>query len=879
MAALDAAAPRCQAALVEAAHDDARLRAWFGAAAQTDAGDRRLLAQICAAVRGEPTRIGRHRVLRRLGRGGFGEVFEAHDPVLQRGVAIKLLHARGREGRARSLQQEAQALARIAHPNVVEVFEVGEHDGEVFIVMELVEGTDLGSWAAARPRSLDEQLAVLRAAGEGLAAAHAVGIVHGDFKPANVLVAADGRVKVADFGLARWLEQPHDDGIGLAGTLPYLAPELQRGAGPSPSADVFAWGATACEIVCGRRVFTGASAAALLQAKLQGTSTAVTAAASDVPGWLRRRLDAALAPDPARRPASMRALLDGLQPPRRGATTLALAAVVVTVGALGATTAAPPCAPGAAPQWATRAQAVLADDDVDARTLLEQLRARERDDEAQRQAVCAAGRREARACIDAAAVRTGALVDALVASEQPSEHVRPTLRALQEIRGPEGCVDDPARARLDPDFVAAQAASRAAFAAGDPARARTLLGDALARADATADPRARAEASRLQGMLALDRFDADAAFDAFNTAYWLATSAGDDATAAMAAAEQVLTVGNFQGRPLEAEAWRRHAEAALARVPDHAWLELALVTDAFKVDHEHGRVQDAVAMAERAVELAAALDGGDGPQSLRAQRMRVEAAVLAGDVTGATAAVATLRDRTAAVFGEDDVEVVLADLTQANVALAAGAPERAEVSLRRALDGGARVHGRAHAFNLTALQNLAAVELERGDAAAAVAHLDEALAIAQASLDRGHPRVTWIVGARGVALTQAGRLDEADAALQAALVGWTASHGSHSVKVGVTLSNLADLATARGQHEQAIDHARRAADILETALGEAHPHAAAFRANLGRALMAADRCDEAVPQFRVALARLQAAQVERDAATARQWLAQCGAAP
>jgi hypothetical protein len=380
----------------------------------------------------------------------------------------------------------------------------------------------------------------------------------------------------------------------------------------------------------------------------------------------------------------------------------------------------------------------------------------------------------------------------------------------------------------------------------------------------------------LQGLLALERFDADEAFDAFNTAYWLATSAGDDATAAMAAAELVLTVGNFQGRPLEAEAWRRHA---LARVPEHAWLELALVTDAFKVANEHGRVDDSVAMAERAVTLAASLDGGHGPQSLRAARMRVEAAVSAGDVAGASAGAVGLRERTAAVFGTDDVEVVLAELTEANAALAAGAPARAEASLRRALAGGARVHGRAHAFNLTALQNLAAVELERGDATAAVAHLDEALAIAQASFERGHPRLTWIVGARGVALTQAGRLDEADAALQAALVGWTASHGSHSVNVGVTLSNLADLATRRGQHERAIDHAGRAAEILETALGPAHPHAAAFRANLGRALMEAGRCAEAVPALRVALARLHAAQVERDAATTGQWLAQCGARP
>ena len=204
-------------------------------------------------------RIGRFVVLRELGRGAMGVVFAAYDEELDRKVAIKLLHAgRGAEasqGRT-MLLREAQAMARLAHPNVVAVHEVGVIQGAVFVAMEHVAGIDLQRWLATAKRPWREVLAILRQAGEGLVAAHREGLVHRDFKPSNVLVGDDGRVRVADFGLAA--RRSDSDGHGrttgiapltatltgegaLIGTPVYMAPELLRGAPATAQSDQYAY--------------------------------------------------------------------------------------------------------------------------------------------------------------------------------------------------------------------------------------------------------------------------------------------------------------------------------------------------------------------------------------------------------------------------------------------------------------------------------------------------------------------------------------------------------------------------------------------------------------------------------------------------------------
>jgi serine/threonine protein kinase len=152
---------------------------------------------------GQARRIGRYTLLELLGHGGMGVVFAAYDEELDRKVAIKFMHHAGGDPRARAaLLGEAQALARLAHPNVIHVYEVGETGDQVFLAMEFVRGQTLRQWLR-QPRPWPEVVAMFLQAGRGLAAAHQAGLVHCDFKPENALVGQDGRLRVLDFGLAR----------------------------------------------------------------------------------------------------------------------------------------------------------------------------------------------------------------------------------------------------------------------------------------------------------------------------------------------------------------------------------------------------------------------------------------------------------------------------------------------------------------------------------------------------------------------------------------------------------------------------------------------------------------------------------------------------
>jgi len=159
------------------------------------------------------TSVGRYTVLELLGRGGMGAVYKAYDPELDRSIALKVIspQSTGSEPTTQAhgrVMREAQALAQLAHPNVVAVFDVGRYEGAVYIAMELIEGKSGQEWLQAGLPGRKEALEVFRQAGEGLWAAHQAGLVHRDFKPGNMILGKDSRVRVADFGLVRSLNTP-----------------------------------------------------------------------------------------------------------------------------------------------------------------------------------------------------------------------------------------------------------------------------------------------------------------------------------------------------------------------------------------------------------------------------------------------------------------------------------------------------------------------------------------------------------------------------------------------------------------------------------------------------------------------------------------------
>jgi eukaryotic-like serine/threonine-protein kinase len=288
----------------------------------------------------------------------------------------------------RRLLREARAMAKLAHPSVTAVYDVGMHADEIFLAMELVDGCSLTEWLRERRRSWREVLDVFRQAGEGLVAAHAAGIVHRDFKPDNVLVSRDGRVRVTDFGLARAAAPERADGTeahgkgetgaaegtgssgtvtrtgAIQGTPAYMAPEQLDGGPADARSDLFSFCVSLYEGLYGARPFAGVELDVIRRA-IEGGAFRTPLRGSSVPVWLRRIVLRGLRASPAARPESMRVLLDsfgaGLSRARRqkvlaasGALLLSVSiAAVATLGRArqgsGMPVASPPAAPSEGP--------------------------------------------------------------------------------------------------------------------------------------------------------------------------------------------------------------------------------------------------------------------------------------------------------------------------------------------------------------------------------------------------------------------------------------------------------------------------------------------------------------------------------------------------
>jgi eukaryotic-like serine/threonine-protein kinase len=345
--------------------------------------ERLRLATARRLLRDLPDRIGRYRVVAKVGEGGMGTVYRAHDPELDRPVALKVLktHGSGPSGVAEQARmlREARALAAISHPHVVEIFEVGEHRGVLYLAMEYIEATDLRAWLDFEVTPWREVLRIFVDAGRGLAAAHAVGLMHRDFKPSNVLLTADRRAIVVDFGLAKGLvdlsstpsaptdppSSPSGSATGahafeldltqtgaLVGTPAYMAPEQLRGKKSDAAADQFAFCVSVWEGLFGERPFAGRTPKQVLES-IERTVPCPPSRARDGSRVGKRVLEAlqrGLSVDPAARWPRLDDLLDALAIAARRRhhprilVAMALAVAGGTAVAAGSTPP-PPCRP------------------------------------------------------------------------------------------------------------------------------------------------------------------------------------------------------------------------------------------------------------------------------------------------------------------------------------------------------------------------------------------------------------------------------------------------------------------------------------------------------------------------------------------------------
>ena len=281
-------------------------------------GETTTLPEVPAALRGErrpllPEMIAEYRLIDLIGRGGMGSVYRAHDTLLDRDVAIKLIARASSEQARQRFLVEARAVARIRHANVVVVHRVAVDADRPYIVYDLVHGQPLSELRTPKPwfKALEIAVGIAR----GLAAAHATGVLHRDLKPQNVMIDERGDVVLVDFGLAE-LDGAHE--AGVAGTPRYMAPEAWRGQAPTPQTDFYSFGVVLYELIAGQLPFADIAIADLPDHINTVDAPSLAQAAPWTPAVVGDLVDRCIARDPMKRPASASALLDELEAIQRG---------------------------------------------------------------------------------------------------------------------------------------------------------------------------------------------------------------------------------------------------------------------------------------------------------------------------------------------------------------------------------------------------------------------------------------------------------------------------------------------------------------------------------------------------------------------------------
>ncbi len=810
----------------------------------------------------DPATIGRYHVGALLGRGGAGAVHRAWDPELDREVAIKRVHLRGDADEVRAsearLLREARALAQVDHPAVVRVLDVGSHDRprgrEVYLVMELLPGVNLAQWSRTRPRWPAVVDAMVQAA-EGLAAAHARGLVHRDFKPGNAIIDGRGVVKVVDFGLAIGQGTAIDSDPAAAaaavdaaatatgvvmGTPPYMAPEQHQPGALDARCDQFALAVTLCELLFDRRPFPQRELVRLVVAKRAGRFELPRD--PGVPPRLLAILARGLQPEPAARFADMTAMAAALcacLPGRRRGRTLAAGAAVVAVAAAGGALLAR-TQPAGCVETVAALQAFDGDDasaiaDAFAATGLAHAAAAAPrtiaalQDQSRRivdvaRELCDGGRIEpdAHACLQTRRAEVVALRDALVAAD--GELAARAVGATAALGDPRSCerVAGPRHAEATLQALEGiDALERLGRDADALARAATLLQTpALAQ-----DPALHARVLAVHGRLQLQTGDPRSGAAATEQAALAAAAAGDDEVAARA----WLTLAHHRARSGDVEA----AEVALRN--GHAAMSALLGAGA--ADRES-------APPERRAIVLRRLDG----------TAQTAIGLARGEWDAALAAALRVRDDALALYDEADLRVIEADNAVAVVLRRAGRLDEAIEVLQASIAAVRHRAGDDHPDLALLHGNLGAALLDRGRGEAALAADHAALAVLDANREHRSLRRAAIEAHTAGALHKLGRDDEAVDHGRAALAVLTALDQLEGTTATVARNNLAVALAGRGDRDGAIEQLRAA---LATHLrldprGRSVPLA---HGNLARELAAAGRADEAREQALAAVER------------------------
>lgn len=851
-------------------------------------------AQILAAVTqrlfGGPrhvARLGRYELRETIGQGAFSVVWAAHDPDLDRDVAIKIVKHEPYEVDASiteaRLRREAQTLARLDHPNVVKVFDVGAVEGPDgvdgwFVVMERVVGIDLAAWNAASPRRrVDEVLRVFIAAARGLAAVHAAGLVHRDIKPANVLISDDGEVKLADFGLARGPgggigppehgncdPRPPGDSPRLTadraivGTPVYMAPEQHRGEPADALADQYAFCVALFEALLGHPPFSGKTSMMLAEAK---SRTPIIPAG--LPAWLARTLARGLSPEPAQRWPDMHALILHLERKRGARRSLVVAALAVpAVAALFAIAASPaPCTaitadgvPGFGPALREEVAASLASADPEGtttRTTMQRLDGHARDWLAARVQVCERGVAASatpevlalqQECLRRNADDLHALGAALVDAD--ARVAERASEAAGSLRSPAECLDATEPAAGDVPSPAASQRVADVRAELSAAAAKTRLGRidaALGHARAAhaasvalddAPLLAQAEAS-----LGTALADAGALLEAeamLETAYLRARECGSDRVAMETAQTLAFVVGVRQARYDDGDAWLRHARASWER-GGRPTDEASILAGEGAIAVERGALREAETKIGTALELASS---GDAPPL-----------------------------RIAALHGNHGF--VLAKL---------GDLERARAAHGRAMAIRVAEQGQEHPAVARIHYNLGTLEMRAGRLDEARVRLERAHAIRERTLGPRHIETVVVTASLADLAHRRGEADRAHALYASILPIYEAAYGPGHKYVGELRLNLGEAARELGDLEGARAQLDRSVEILSAALGPDHAAVANPLTALGAVLLAQGRRDDAIAVLDRALATRQRSDPWQRRAETESLLAQALAA-